>query len=591
MSELNLFPRPRILSHLDATRRYDHTVVEVSDDSLPNQGFALLVDESAATLRYADEPGRRYGRSCVAQLRDDSGSLPSVELHDHPDYRVRGFMLDISRDRVPTRQTLDRLVAVLETCRFNHLQLYVEHTYAYRDHIDVWRDASPMDADDLIWLRDRCGESGIELGANQNCFGHFARWLSHDRYRHMAECPDGFDIVPGVHFPPTVLEPTTDNAEFAVGIAREQIAAFGARTVNVGCDETFELGRGASRQRVDEIGSSAVYAQHLRRIIEPLIGDGMAVQFWGDVIAHHPQSLDLIPTDGTTALVWNYDAPDAPRIELPDSLRVPLMEIGIDLSSDTHFASRLEPFVDARLDHWVCPGTSTWNTLIGRLDNALSNIVDAVRAGLDSGASGMLLTDWGDGGHHQPLTVSYPPIAYAGAVSWCVDTNADLDPSEAINRYICEDSTGILGGVLDRIGRVAARTGVIAANASPLLPGVVHGGFVFRNGLPDPVSVRDVIDTLDSALEDLGRSRPECDQADEMLEELSVAIGLARIGAQSLGAEAGIETPSPSERASQLEDLIARYRAAWLTTSRPGGLDDSTAHLDATVDELRKDQT
>ena len=90
-------------------------------------------------------------------------------------------MLDVSRNRVPTRTTLARLVEVLDRCRFNQLQLYVEHTFAYAGHEDVWRDASPLTADDLRWLDDRCAEVGIELVANQNCFGHLAPWLAQPR--------------------------------------------------------------------------------------------------------------------------------------------------------------------------------------------------------------------------------------------------------------------------------------------------------------------------------------------------------------------------------------------------------------------------
>ena len=62
-----------------------------------------------------------------------------------PAFDRRGYMLDISRDRVPTMETLEWLVDVLSQLRFNELQLYVEHTFQYRGHERIWRDASlPM---------------------------------------------------------------------------------------------------------------------------------------------------------------------------------------------------------------------------------------------------------------------------------------------------------------------------------------------------------------------------------------------------------------------------------------------------------------
>lgn len=169
-----LFPRPRLVERLDTATRHSHELTSLEDRALPAQGFSLQVDGDGATLRFADDAGFRYGAQTVAQLRDPDGTLPTVSLSDHPDFATRAFMLDVSRDRVPTRATLQRLVAVLDTCRYNQLQLYVEHTFAYKDHEAVWADASPLDADDLRWLDGRCAEVGIDLVANQNCFGHFA---------------------------------------------------------------------------------------------------------------------------------------------------------------------------------------------------------------------------------------------------------------------------------------------------------------------------------------------------------------------------------------------------------------------------------
>ena len=270
-----LFPRPRRIDRLDPSHRHVLPLAEVPDPTLPAQGFALTVGDERAELRHADDAGLRYGRQTVQQLRDADGTLPTVSLSDHPDFATRGFMLDVSRDRVPTRETLARLVEVLATCRYNQLQLYVEHAFAYRDHAEVWADASPIDAADLTWLDGVCASAGIELVANQNCFGHLGPWLALETYRPRAECPDGYEVAPGLRFPPAVLAPTDDNAELVLALVREQSAALRSSTVNVGCDETFELGLGVSRERVERDGRAAVYLEHLHRIVDPLVAEGI----------------------------------------------------------------------------------------------------------------------------------------------------------------------------------------------------------------------------------------------------------------------------------------------------------------------------
>ncbi|HET8929151.1 MAG TPA: glycoside hydrolase family 20 zincin-like fold domain-containing protein, partial [Acidimicrobiales bacterium] len=402
-----LFPRPRRLEGYDeslAARIVTPTITR--DPALPAQGYELRIDADGARLTHADEAGRRYGEATLAQLRRADGSLPGVHVVDWPDFVHRGYMLDVSRDRVPTRATLERLVERLAMCRYNQLQLYIEHTFAYSDHETVWADASPITPDDLRWLDDRCTNVGIELVVNQNTFGHFERWLAHPEYRQRAECPDGFEIVPGVTLPPSVLAPTADNATIAVDLVRAQQACVTSRTVNVGCDETFELGHGVSAPRAAADGLAAVYAEHLHRIIDPLVEDGMQVQFWGDVARTHPEILDTFPTGRCTPLVWNYDAPDVARPGLPAELRDVLATIGIDPDAPTDFATILEPFAAAGHPFWVAPGTSSWQSFIGRLPNARGNLEDAAVAGRDAGATGYLVTDWGDQGHHQPPAVS-----------------------------------------------------------------------------------------------------------------------------------------------------------------------------------------
>src|SRR5262245_39428610 len=181
MRELQLLPRPRHLERGAAGAPVGAEVRVARDTALPVQGFTLETGPDAVRVRAADAAGERYARALLAQLAAQStgGHLPGVSVRDWPDFALRGFMLDVSRDRVPTRETLARLVDLLDLLRINHLQLYVEHAFAYRAHQAVWRDASPITHADLRWLDALCRERGIELAANQNCFGHMGRWLRH----------------------------------------------------------------------------------------------------------------------------------------------------------------------------------------------------------------------------------------------------------------------------------------------------------------------------------------------------------------------------------------------------------------------------
>lgn len=108
------------------------------------------------------------------------------------DIKARGVMLDISRTKVPTMDTLLTLIDQFSTLKYNQIQLYTEHTFAFSNHRQVWQDASPYTASDIINIRQYCEDRFIDLVPNLNSFGHFERWLRHPTYHHLAECPDGF---------------------------------------------------------------------------------------------------------------------------------------------------------------------------------------------------------------------------------------------------------------------------------------------------------------------------------------------------------------------------------------------------------------
>ncbi|QXC62505.1 hypothetical protein KSP35_06805 [Aquihabitans sp. G128] len=581
---LVLVPRPRRLEVLGLGPAVaDLTVTAALDPALPAEGFTLTTTEAdGARITHADDRGRRYAEALLDQLRAQpvDGRLVAVRVEDHPDLAVRAFMLDVSRDRVPTRATLERFVDLLALARFNQFQLYVEHTFAHLGHEAVWRDASPITAEDLRWLDDRCTAAGIELVVNRNCFGHFERWLRHDAYRHRAEAPDGVEVVPGLRFPAAVLEPTDDNASFALGLLREQLAEVRSRSVNIGCDETFELGRGASAAACADRGKGAVYLEHLHRLVDPLVADGHQVQVWADVLRRHPEEARSLG-EGVVPVAWCYEAP-RPADEGPDVPRAfaaVLHDLGIDLDVSGGFAANVAPLAEAGLPFWVAPGTSAWSSLIGRTTNAYANQLDAVDVAASHGAAGYLLTDWGDNGHHHPPSISFGPLLHGGAVAWCAASNRTLDVAAVLDRHAFEGGDGF-GGALELLGGLWTETGQKAANASPLAAWLFPQQPLLATGAVDLPVVGALLDQLDDAARSVAGATAGCDDAETVRDELLQAIGLARHAAHRRLGRSG---PPPAALRPELADLIVGQRAAWLARARPGGLVDSLGHLERTL--------
>jgi hypothetical protein len=215
----------------------------------------------------------------------------------------------------------------------------------------------------------------------------------------------------------------------------ELLPHFSSRQVNVGCDETFDVGQGRSMAECERVGSGRVYLDFLIKIYQEVTKRGFRMQFWGDIIMAYPELVKDLPKDGI-ALEWGYEA-------------------------NHPFAEHGEKFSQAGLSFYVCPGTSAWNSIAGRTDNAAQN-------GNNYGADGYLITDWGDNGHWQALPVSYLGFAAGAADAWSFQANKDLNIRKALNLYAFLDPVGNMGDMFFGLGNVYHEVGIEPDNASAL---------------------------------------------------------------------------------------------------------------------------
>jgi len=582
-----LFPLPREYAELESPGASSHApVTTILDGELPEQGYRITTSSESISIVYGDAAGLRYALQTIDQLRA-TGTLErvAVKITDWPDFPVRGFMLDVTRDRVPTRRTLKRYVELLALARINQLELYMEHAFAYQGHEQVWSNASPLTAEDMRWLDDLCAGVGIELVANQNTFGHMWRWLELDAYADRAEKPGGFGIF-GAHHVASTLRPTQENVEFVEQLLQELTSTLRSRRLNIGADEPFELGRGRSQDEVKSRGAGNVYFDHVTKVMQPWLEKGYLVEFWADIFGNFPELMDAVPA-GAMPVVWQYDSPSLTRdvwANATPQQHQHWKSVHLDMEAlQEGFAARAKAFIDAGTTFWVAPGTSTWQSFVGRIDNALENMIDAAEVGLRYGSGGYITTLWGDHGHFDPPAVSFGPVVFGGAISWCVETNRDVDLASVLNRYVFDDETSVLGGVLMGIASTTQMLGAPLLNSSPLFVALLHGGTV--DGFPavSPKALDSVDSVFSAALDDLDIAKPSSGDGDVAIREVRQAIRFARIGVEVIR-KGGVAKMAPAEASrllSVLDAVLVEQRATWLLRSRPGGLDDSLERMTA----------
>lgn len=526
------------------------------------EGYRLRITPDGIVIQGHDAAGVFYGVCTLNQLlkQVEGPRLPCVDIVDWPDFAARGVMLDVSRNKVPQMQTLFDLVDRLASWKINQVQLYTEHTFAYRNHREVWEHASPITGEEILELDAYCRERFIELVPNQNSFGHMENWLPHPRYAHLAETHEVFQTPWNTtRKGPFGLAPEHPGSiELVRSLYDELLPHFSSKQINVGLDETIDLGQGASKAICEERGIGRVYLDFLKKIYDDVTRRGYTMQYWGDIIVHYPDLVPELPKDAI-ALEWGYE---------------------FDHPFDAHGAM----FAAAGVPFYVCPGTSSWNSIAGRTDNALGNLLRAAEDGKAHGALGYLNTDWGDRGHWQYLPMSYLGFGMGAAYAWCVDGNRELDVAQAIGLHAFDDPSGTMGRIAYDLGNSYQVPGVPRLHNSSVLFWLLQEDSQLQHGADEVPAegyeatmarigeLMDALDTVDLRSPDAALVKREYANAGRLLQH-ACRRALQRIRQDASAAR-------KQELLADLEEAIAEHKALWSARNRVGGLRESLAHFD-----------
>jgi hypothetical protein len=575
------------------------------------QGYALTIAKDRIAIAAEDAAGAHNGIATATQLIGlarakgraavEPVSLPRMRIGDAPDFENRGVLLDVSRDKAPEIATLLLIVDRLASWKVNELQLYTEHMFAYRGHESVWRDASAYTPDEMRALDEACRERFIELVPNQQSFGHMHRWLVHEPYRALAECPQGIEHPFSLRREPYSLCPGDPGSlALLADLYSQLLDCFQSRRFDVGLDETFDLGKCRSAELCERVGVDRVYLDFLNRIHGLARDRGRAIQFWSDVIKKWPERLGDVPKDAVV-LDWGYEADH------------PFDEAGRLLSK-------------AGLSFYVCPGTSAWNSFAGRTDNAIANLAAAARSGKAHGASGYLVTDWGDCGHLQPLIASWTGLLVGAGLAWNAgderlgaaeradsgvagapaverrDTIPDgvrQHVASLLDRHVFADTAAIVGRAVCDLGNVYREVGERVRNASALfllaikpderldsarLAGVNEASLAAALASVEGVRARLGGELMSCA--DAREARAEIDWSIALL-AFACRLGVARARAQRAAPIPALPTTARASLASELDALLDAHARVWALRNRPGGRASSRAWLERTLALLR----
>ncbi len=391
------------------------------------EGYRLSVSKEKVVVEGDGEAGLRYAVESLSQLLPRGArSLPACEIEDAPDLAKRGLLLDISRGKVPTLATLKGVVDFMVALKLNLLMLYTEHVFRFRRHPLIGKDASPMSAWEIRELDEYARARHVELVPTLQSLGHMHQILKYPRYRKLAESERKWSVSPSLE----------ETYELLDDLYSEYLGNFRSPWLNANCDEPVDLGKGLSKERAEKEGVAAIFASHVGRVQELAAKHGKKTMIWADFLFEHREVLPLLPK-GLLAIDWWYEANhDFERVKI-------LRENGI-------------PFMAAA-------GTSGWNTLFPRLENALANIRGYAEAGKRHGAEGMLVTEWGDGGHGNLLGNSIYGFAFGAQAAWGPTDPERKAFDRAFSMHLFSDPSAAAGRLYRAPRRVSTRRASITS--------------------------------------------------------------------------------------------------------------------------------
>lgn len=362
----------------------------LKNPGLGEEEYGITINGEGICVYYSTPCGAFRACSTLRQIFEQrkNGFLPYLSISDYPALKKRGYMLDISRGKLPKLEYLKKLADTLAQLKYNEFHLYIDtFVFAFKSFEKYYAGRTVLTAEDIKELDRYCAERFIALVPNINSFGHMAAWTKKKELAPLAIT--GKDGKPSGTLNPFKPE----SIELIDKMYDGFMEAFSSETAHIGMDEPNELGLNETEEICKQIGVGRVYTDYLAKICTLLTDKyGKRPMFWDDIVFKHPEELERIPKNAIV-MEWGYEA-------------------------EQHFDRNCRRLKEQGLDFYVCPGSSMWGSFCGRSNNAVFNISDAAETGAYYGAMGFLLTEWGDGGNPQFPAAACLPMIFGAAVSW-----------------------------------------------------------------------------------------------------------------------------------------------------------------------------
>ncbi|KAK4051972.1 hypothetical protein OIO90_004502 [Microbotryomycetes sp. JL221] len=338
-----------------------------------------------------------------------------------------GVMIDCSRNGVMLPSAVKFLLRQIALMGCNVLQLYCEDTYQIPGEPFFGYFRGPYTEDELRDIDEYAHSLGIEVIACIQTLGHLGQMLQWPKYGQLRDTAE------------VLLADYAETYAFIEKMIKAICSPLRSKRIHIGMDEAHGVSEGRYRQLFGYKESTKVFTEHLKRVNEICIRNGLSPMIWSDMLFCLPAK--------NNQLSGYYDPNSVISADLSSSIPDEINTVFWDYyhtDSRPYSAKVAQHWQLAGKAPWMASGVWTWSRFWTALPFTFATVRACMKASKDqsSGVKSVMTTIWGDEGNEFDLYSSLPGMLYQAEQAYT--------PNEEVDAQLLRKKfDGITGGDFD----------------------------------------------------------------------------------------------------------------------------------------------
>ena len=337
------------------------------------------------------------GGSLSAYARGIGSAMAGYSAKESTPFRTLGIMIDCSRNKVFTVKFMKQYFVKLALMGYNMAMFYTEDTYQMPGEPFFGYMRGGYSMDELKELDAFAGKLGIELIACIQTLGHLGQILRWNTYSNVRDTSQ------------VLLVDAPETYKLIGKMVKFWKEALSSRRIHIGMDETHDLGRGRFMDRNGYENAFDLFNRHLGKVNEICKKNGLSPIIWSDMYfrlgSKNMDYYDLktkIPAKVKAKIpknvqlcYWDYYHTDADFYE--DFIKL-------------HRSLGFEPILGS--------GVWTWSRCWYDHAQTMSTVVPCIEACRKTALKEIFFTMWGDNGGYCAYRSTYAGLEFAAGLAY-----------------------------------------------------------------------------------------------------------------------------------------------------------------------------